>query len=240
MIDPYFCVKVVAKTPNPQQVVWTAMHQCYYEGFAADDTLPSEDNAGNIIIKCLLAGDRGHYGPLQEPQITFNVGGFGHSVMQQARTHRIGVSFCVQSGRYTGKRVTDIVEGIRTVEEVFYLRPVGEYRDRQGKKYEYTEELRREDIELCALAAKHYSKRIAYGMAEEHARSMLPFDIRQNFVVSFNLRSLLHFFDLRFRKDAQLEIQQMCALTLPHLEEWAPELAAWYIKNRLGKGKLAP
>jgi hypothetical protein len=39
----------------------------------------------------------------------------------------------------------DCAAGRRTVEEVFYLRPVGEYSDRQGAKYAYTADMRQMD-----------------------------------------------------------------------------------------------
>jgi len=77
-------------------------------------------------------------------------------------------------------------------------------------------------------------------MSEEHARGMLPFDYRQHFVVTFNMRSLMHFLDLRAKKDAQLEIQQLCELMMPHFLEWSPAIARWYQFTRLGKGRLAP
>jgi thymidylate synthase (FAD) len=78
------------------------------------------------------------------------------------------------------------------------------------------------------------------GFAEEHARGLVPFDIRQHFVVSFTLRALMHFMDMRAKLDAQLEIRQLCDLTLPHFKAWAPEIAGWYEEKRLGKARLAP
>ena len=139
MNDPFFRVELIAATPNPQRCVYAAMHQDYAEGFVADEQLPDEIVCGHAIVRKLLAGERGHYGPLEHPQITFNVGWFPHSVMQQARTHRVGVSFDVQSGRYTGQRICQAAEYKLNPEEVFYLRPVGAYSDRQGKRYEYSE-----------------------------------------------------------------------------------------------------
>jgi len=177
---------------------------------------------------------------LEHPQIVFNCGYFPHSVMQQARTHRVGVSFDVQSFRYTGVQVIDVVTGKKDIEDVFYLRPVGYYSDRQGKKYYYSPEQREADLQWCLEAAKRYQLDIAAGMAEEHARGKLPFDYRQHFVVSFNLRSVLHFCDLRNKKNAQLEIQKLCELMWPHIKEWTPAVAEWYENNRLGKARLAP
>lgn len=237
-----FRVEVIAKTPNPQQVVYAAMHQDYTDKFVFDelDQFPSESKCGELIVKRLLAGERGHYGPLEHPQIVFNCGYFPHSVMQQARTHRVGVSFDVQSFRYTGNQFIEVVEGKKDIEDVFYLRPVGNYTNRQGKKYYYSPEAREADLKWCMEAVKRYQADFEGGMAEEHARGKMPFDYRQHFVVSLNLRSLLHFLDLRNKKDAQLEIQKLCELMWTHFEEWTPAIAEWYSKYRLGKARLSP
>ena len=145
-----FQVDLIAATPNPQQCVYAAMHQDYSEGFVAADRAnwPDEKRAGEICVQRLLKGERGHYGPLEHAQIVLNVGWFPHSVMQQARTHRVGVSFDVQSMRYTGERICQAADGALDIEEVFYLRPVGDYKDRQGKRYRYSEQQRAKDLEL--------------------------------------------------------------------------------------------
>ena len=241
-MDPRFRVDLIAATPNPQQCIYAGMHQDYSEGFVADDrpNWPDEQKAGEICVKRLLAGERGHYGPLEHAQIVLNVGWFPHSVMQQARTHRVGVSFDVQSMRYTGDRICQAANGGLDLEEVFYLRPVGDYSDRQGKKYHYSPEQRATDLDLCRAAAHRYRDLLAAGFAEEHARGILPFDYRQHFVVSFTLRALLHFLDLRAKLDAQQEIRALCDLMWPHLQTWAPQIAAWYEKSRLHRARLAP
>lgn len=238
--DPFFSVEKLSSTPLPQRICWAAMHQDYSEDFIAHQDWPSEQAAGEICVNRLLSGERGHYGPLEHVQIVFNVGWFPHSVMQQARTHRIGISFDVQSMRYTGDRICDAATGARNLEEVFYLRPVGNYSNRQGKKYLYTEDQRNKDLSLCREAANRYAELIAGGCSEEHARGILPFDYRQHFVVSFTLRSLLHFLDLRAKLDAQEEIRVLCDLMMPHLHTWVPQIAEWYEKSRLYKARLAP
>ncbi len=241
-LDPRFRVDTLAATPQPQLCVYAAMHQDYSEGYVAADrsAWPDERRAGEICVKRLLAGERGHYGPLEHAQIVLNVGWFPHSVMQQARTHRVGVSFDVQSMRYTGDRIRRAADGELDLEEVFYLRPAGSYSDRQGKKYDYSAEQRSIDLDLCRRAAERYRDMLAAGFAEEHARGILPFDYRQHFVVSFTLRALLHFLDLRAKLDAQQEIRALCDLIWPHLEQWTPEIAAWYGRSRLHRARLAP
>lgn len=241
-MDPLFRVEVVTATPNPQQACWVAMHTDYAEEFVSLDRSqwPDEERAGEILVKKLVAGDRGHYGPLEHAQIVFNVGWFPHSVMQQARTHRIGCSFDVQSMRYTGTRICKAATGQLHLENVFYLRPIGYYSDRQGKKYLYSGHQRSKDLTVCKNAADRYNELILAGYAEEHARGILPFDYRQHFVVSFSLRAALHFLDLRAKRDAQDEIRQLCELMWPHLEGWVPQIAAWYKSTRYGKARLAP
>lgn len=241
-MDSRFRVECLSATPNPQLCIYAAMHQDYSEGFVAGarDSWPDETRAGEICVKRLLAGERGHYGPLEHPAITLNVGWFPHSVMQQARTHRVGVSFDVQSMRYTGDRIRQAANGTLALEEVFYLRPVGDYSDRQGKKYTYSAEQRAVDLELCRAAAGRYRDLLDAGFAEEHARGILPFDYRQHFVVSFSLRAFLHFLDLRAKLDAQEEIRALCDLMWPHLQAWAPQIAGWYEKSRLHRARLAP
>jgi thymidylate synthase (FAD) len=240
LIDPHFRVDVFARTENPQTLCWWAMHQDYCEQYVYFENPPSETEAGDLVVKHLLTGERGHYGPLEHPAITFACGYFPHSVMQQARTHRVGVSFDVQSGRYTGQRIAAVAASQLPLEEVFYLRPTGKYRDRQGHAYDYTPDQRRMDWARCYDAAANYAAQLRAGYAEEHARDLIPYAIRQHFVVSFSLRALLHFLDLRSKKDAQLEIQQLCDLIWPHLQSWAPEIAAWYGVSRLHKARLAP
>ena len=242
ILDPFFRVELIAATPNPQQCVYAAMHQDYSEGFVADNRAnwPDEKKAGEIAVKRLLAGDRGHWGCCEGPAITFNCGWFPHSVIQQGRTHRIGQTWDVQSLRYTGDRICKAASGELDLEQVFYLRPVGYYSDRQGKKYQYTEHQRNKDLTLCREAANRYQELIEEGFAEEHARGILPFDYRQHFVVSFNIRSFLHFMDLRSKLDAQPEIQTLCELMWPHFKAWAPEIAGWYETNRLHRARLAP
>ncbi len=240
-MDSKFRVDVLNQTVNPQTLIWFALHQDYSEKYVFCEDPPSEAHAGEVIVKRLLAGERGHYGPLEHASITFSCGYFPHSVMQQARTHRVAVSFDVQSMRYTGHRVCQVADNLLPLEDVFYLRPVGTYSDRQGKKYTYTEEQRSEDVLLCKAAAQRYCHMVRYlGHAEEHARGILPFDFRQHFVVTFSLRSFLHFMDLRSKLDAQEEIRNLCDLMWPHFQAWAPELAAWYEKTRLHKARLAP
>jgi len=241
-IDPLFQVNAVMSTPNPQSVVWVMMHQDNCTDYIWDGSfeIVSERISGERIVKHLLLGDRGHYGCFEHPQINLLCGYFPHAVMQQLRTHRVGISFDVQSFRLSSESIIGVAEGAKNIEKVFYLRPVGTYTDRAGKSYEYTAEERSEDLAYLLTAAQRYSQKIAAGMPAEQARSLLPFDYRQHFGLSLNARSLMHLLDLRWKKDCQIETQWFAELLFKQFEKWMPEVAAWYEKNRAKKARLAP
>lgn len=143
------------------------------------------------------------------------------------------------SMRYTGQRIVKCASGEYDIEDVFYLRPVGYYTDRKGHKYHYDEEWRAADLIYCLENAKEYARCIERGMAEEHARGKLAFDFRQHFILSTNMRSLGHLLTIRGKRDAQLEIQQMCQLMLPHFQSWAPQIYSWFEAKQWQKGRLA-
>lgn len=256
-MDSLFTVNVIEKTPKPQTLCYTSMHQCYSEHLVSEEkqTL-SEAEYGALCVRNLLKGDRGHYSPLEGPAITFNVGYFPHSVMQQIRTHRVGITFSVQSFRYTGERVLELgVLGeqyevskdpnllqplLDEANKIFYARPIKDYTDRKGKRYQVTPTDRHNDLMYYVKAAMYYRFKVNCGYSEEHARSIIPFDVRQHWNMSVNIRSLMHVLDLRAKKDAQLECQQLCDLIVPHFQEWVPEIWEWYKDTRYQKARLAP
>ena len=106
-MDNRFKVKLVSASINPAKITYTALHQDYCEDFVMDDPskIPNETQCNWIVVKRLLEGKRNHWGSLEHAQIVLNVGYFPHSTMQQLRTHRVGVSFDVQSFRYRGNRI---------------------------------------------------------------------------------------------------------------------------------------
>lgn len=239
-LDPRLQVVKLQCYPIPEQVIYQAGKNDYSEIPIHEQEIPSPQKCGEWIVDQLLANERGHYGPLEHPGITFSVSGYVHSVMVQARTHRVGVSFDVQSQRYTGKRVLKVANNELPVDDVFYIRPPGYYTNRKGKKYEWTLADYNDELDFIYEGCKRYAAKYEKGMCEEHIRDYLAQAIRQNFVVSFNLRSVLHLLDLRAKMDAQLEIQALCEQIAPHLQQWAPNVWGYYEEKRLHKARLSP
>lgn len=239
-LDKNLQVVVLQCYPIPEQVVYQAAKNDYSEIPIHEQEIPIFNKCGEWIVERLLANDRGHWGPLEHPSITFSVSGYVHNVPMQLRTHRVGVSFDVQSQRYTGKRVVKVASGELNPEDVFYVRPPGFYTNRQGKKYDWTVEDYNDELKYIVESCKRYALKYEKGMCEEHIRDYLVQAIRQNFVVSFNLRSVLHIMDLRAKLDAQLEIQALCEQIAPHLSKWSPNVWKYYEEKRFKKAKLSP
>ena len=239
-LDPHQKVEMIRCTPNPQQLVFMGGKNDYSELPIEDTDIPQEKECGEWVIDQLLANERGHWGPLEHPSITFSCSGFVHNVMVQARTHRVGISFDVQSQRYTCKRVLKVAEGKLSPQSVFYVRPPRFYTNRKGKKYEWSEDDYQTQLGLTLAASRRYAVQFENGVSEEHARDYLPQNIRQNFVVTFSLRSLLHFLDLRAKLDAQLEIQALCEAMIEPTRIWVPEIFEYYSEKRLHRARLAP
>ena len=147
--DDRFKVALVNKSDRPNLLAYLDLHQCYAETSVIDDYEKfaswSEEKLGELIVdKCVKYQ---HWGILESPNMSFICEGFPHSVIVQARTHRVGVTFNVTSQRYTGKRVIKLADYIfsqdqdfntpglfEKVADLFYFRPEGDYVDREGNK----------------------------------------------------------------------------------------------------------
>ncbi len=221
----------------PQRTCFIALHTDYAEDYSPDTTLP-EDRAGVQCVHRLLKGGRGHWGPLEHPSMTLALRA-DHPTICQLTRHRF-FSFDVQSMRYTGERISRVAKREWLPEEVFYVREPGIYRDRDGSKYEWTQDDYDESM------ANAYSSAIAYddlrnkGVAQEQCRHLLASGYYQNVIASGNLRSWLHLLDVRLKANAQHEIQELMELVAHEVKLWAPEIYAWWDEHRRGKAILAP
>jgi len=222
----------------PQRTAYVALHTDYSETYAPTTDL-AEDRCGQIVVERLLKGNRGHYGPLEHPSLTLAICA-DHNTIVQMRTHRIGMSFDVQSMRYTGDRIVRVARRELQPEDVFYIRPPGTYQDRQGDRYTWTEDDVEESLAMALSSSIDYARLRERGVSEEQARQVLITSYYQNAVVSGNLRSWLHMLDVRLKHDAQYEIRALMELIATEVQRWAPEVYDWWASHRKGKAILAP
>lgn len=232
-----FQVALVDQTSQPMKLAYVALHNDYSETFEPEAPF-AEDKCGQVVVDRLLAGGRGHWGPLEHASLSLLIRA-DHPTIMQLRTHRLA-SFDVQSMRYTGKRIEEVARLERPVEDVFYCRPPGLYRDRKGAKYDFTEADREEFLAICLSSAIDYLRMRDNGMSEEHARGVLVNSYYQNALVTANLRSWLHILDMRLKADAQLEIRMVMDMVAEHVKDWAPAVYEYWQSHRKGKALLAP
>ena len=239
--EPYFRVELDhdATSPNPEVAIWRGQHTCVSELFAFDEPVPS--NPGEIVVKHQMKPK--HFSVLRKAYISFCCTGFPHSVIAQITRHQDS-SFLVQSNRFTGRRFVELglkkTPAQEDIEAVFYFRPIGEYRDRTGSRFIYTEIERKQDLNLAWLSCTDYADKINRGCPYEMARGSIPYDFRQSFDISGDLQAVFHWLDQRSLADSQLEIQILAEMVMQRLEKWCPTIAKWYRENRWGKNLLAP
>ena len=231
-------VTTVAAHERPQQLVYLGLHSDYSEEPFSSTEL-AEDEAGRVVVDRLLKGGRGHWGPLEHPSLSLMIQA-DHNTMMQLRTHRVGCTFDYQSMRYTGKRIRKVANLELPPEDVFYVRPPGKYPDRQGKKYEWTQDQVDEQLAMCLSSAIDYESLRQQGASEEHARSVLATGYLQHGLVTGSLRFWLHLLDVRAKSDAQLEIRQIMQGIELEVHRWVPEIWSWYHQHRHQKAQLAP
>lgn len=236
--DPYFKVVLLQHTPYLNQLMWQAMHQDYSSEPTYLAKVPNESTCGKTLVKRLLEGHKGHYGVLEHPQLSFNVCYYPHTVMQQLRTHRVGITFDVQSTRYTGEQ---LLNDAIPVEQLFYTKPPGKYGSRNGEHFTVTnDDVERDMFDCIKLRAVYADKVTRRGWSYEAARYQLPYSLRQHFAVSCNLRTLLHLCALRIKADVEPETRDCVYRMWSVAKPLFPEIAEWYERYELGKARLAP
>lgn len=227
-----------ATSPNAIAAIWRGQHQCVTEDFAGDKTPPT--NAAEIVIKHQLQGDRGHYSVLDQAFVAMAIEGAPHEAVAQLTRHHES-KFLVQSGRYTGARFIAVAEGKLDVKKVFYHDPVGEHQDRDGKRFEVTNDDIYDYYEDCENACRKYAYLVnSRGYSYEAARSRIPYGFRQNFQMSGRLRDWWHLLDQRTKADSQLATRTLALMMHGVLFAVDSRLQEWYEKERLGKARLAP
>ena len=242
MIDEKFKVVKITSTPRPQALVYLAAKNDYSEKYIDSFSEISEWEAAEKLEKMLWRSKtRPHLGPYEHPQITFSCGYYPHNVAMQLRTHRVGITFDVQSQRYTGQRVIQVANGELDFDEVFYIRPAGTYQNRQGRRFTLTEHMREQKKELILTTARHYADYVELmDEPEESARDMLSQAIRQNFFVSMTCRTLMHLILVRSAKDVQLECRDCIEKMMVAFDEWMPETSKLVREKFAVKGNLTP
>lgn len=231
-------MQVVDGHRHPDETTWYALHQCYSPDFSMNDPLPS--NPGEAIRKHLL--QKSHFGPLEHPTITVNIGGISRVLMAQLTRHRTGITFDVQSLRYTRLLDIDVDESTFVVPPYLTEGADGKVRERffGSRLLEDPDAYREELLESYRESLRRYKRLLEAGVPAEDARDVIPLGLKIHLVMSANVRTILHLLDMRLPANAQWEIRELAELLLWIGQRWMPITFSWYKEKRAYKHKLAP
>lgn len=187
--------------------------------FGGDNDVPL--NAADAkLIKYLL--EHHHGSPFEHNLITFKIISPVYIDRQMVR-HRVGVSKNEKSGRYV--KMEDHVY----IPKLFRQQATN---NRQAS-VEATSDFNHAKANLILRNAwksayQSYEDLLAMGVTREQARGVLPLSLYVESYYTFNLRSLLHFIELRDHPGAQWEIQQYAKAMVDIIRPLFPvALSAW-------------
>ncbi len=231
-------VKLIAHTPNPEQVVAAAAKLCYSPS-KIDNILEGLDEEKSRAFVEMLAS-LGHESPMEHVSFTFGIDGISRACSHQLVRHRIA-SYSQQSQRYVDGNKFDFVTPPSIANCPEALKEYNNAIETQRKAYSVvrdtlvyglikesddgkslngtTQEVIQQYKEINKAQCSAFIKK-----ANEDARFILPNACTTSIVVTMNVRSLQNFFDHRCCNRAQWEIRAVAIEMLKLCREVAPSL----------------
>jgi len=219
-------VELLAYTPDADKIVAAAAKLCYSKSDIPNLMEGLTPEKTESFLKIL--SDLGHESPVEHASFTFGIEGVSRALLAQITRHRIA-SFSVQSQRYVSKLDFDYI----TPPEIEAIPEAkAEFIKAMEEDAEHYEKLR------ALLTEKHKAALMAEGkdektatkaaekMANEDARFVLPNACDTKIIMTMNVRSLYHFFELRCCNRAQWEIRELATEMFCLVKGVAPHLFA--------------
>ena len=220
-------VKIIAHTPEPEKVVASAAKLCYSPvGVDEIQEKMTQEQIDEFVNKL---ASMGHESPVEHVTFTFAIEGISRVTTHQLVRHRIA-SYSQQSQRYVKLKqfeyiVPPEIEKIPAAKKVFietmerdqktYGGLVNILMEKKWRQYEHLELTEKERKKILNKIEKE---------AIEDARYVFPNACETKIVVTMNVRSLLHFFNVRCCERAQWEIREMATEMLKECKKVAPIL----------------
>lgn len=218
-------VKIIAYTPNPEEVVASAAKLCYSK-VGVDEIQENLTEEGIEKFVSMLSAI-GHHSPLEHCTFTFAVEGISRACSHQLVRHRIA-SFSQQSQRYVKLDKFDYIIPTAIENNEFAKDIFLNAMEQDQKAYNgIVEELMNEYIAssgytLASIPKNEYNK--LEKLAIEDARYVFPNACETKIVFTMNVRTLMNFFTHRCCDRAQWEIRDLANEMLIQVKEIAPTL----------------
>lgn len=192
-------VELLYHTPDPERAVATAARLCYAPVGAKELMETMSDEKVRSVLSTIMGS--GHYSTLEHASYTFAVEGVSRALTHQLVRHRIA-SYNQQSQRYVAFKNDVAVVKPHTVAE--------------------NEEASAAFDKAIENAVESYQALLEMGIPAEDARYLLPNAAESKIVITMNIRTLLHFFELRCCNRAQWEIRELAHKMLELVYPTAP------------------
>ena len=206
-------VALLAYTPNPLRLLYTAARTCYSAQMPAELwSEPATPERMERLVREIV--ESGHHSILEHVSFTFAIAGISRTASHQLVRHRLA-SYSQQSQRY--------VRG-----PFPYVTPASW--ERAGEEW-----LRRYRETMAGLE-RLYQEAVATGIPPEDARFILPQAVTTNLTMTMNLRELIHVVGLRTCLRAQWEIRQLFTRVAEVVRAAEPFLGSFLVTKceRLG------
>lgn len=217
-------VRLIAYTPNPEQVVAAAARLCYSD--TGIDTLlegMTPEKSREFVRKL---ASMGHESPTEHVSFTFGIEGVSRALLAQITRHRLA-SYSVQSQRYVRLDHFEYVTPDAVQDDEAGAAAFAEAMDAAGEEYRRIAAVLK-DGHIRRLMQEGVPEKEAVRRAEklaiEDARFVLPNACTTKMIVTMNARSLHNFFRHRCCSRAQWEIRALADEMLRLVCEVAPAL----------------
>lgn len=187
---------------SSNDVLYTAMSQCYNESFTMEDAAALDDEQKMKVLKHVL--NSGHESVVEHINFTFLIEDVSRALTHQLVRHRIA-SYSQRSGRYTGLEHGE-----------WYVIPPTIKRNAQALNL-YVDTMKQ--VERCYRVLTD-----EMCIPKEDARFALPNGQFTNIAVTMNCRTLKNFFGLRLCTRAQWEIRDLAVEMAKICKETLPEV----------------
>lgn len=214
-------VKLLAKTPNLLDVVYTGARTCYNAGSPLDmwndvHNIPT-DKKETMISKVFKSG---HLSTSEHAYFTFAIEGISRACSHQLVRHR-HCSFSQQSQRYV--EIKEDLESLLNLRDEAINNGCIASKNLINLLDKYFVGITEENAGAYLDCLIHYVGQITQGKKPEDARNILPNATKTNIVVSMNLRELIHLCNERLCTRAQGEIRKLVKEMVQEVvkgEEW--------------------
>ena len=212
-------VKLLAHTPNPDDVVYMSARCCYDPvDMTTEDPSNISESQKSKLIKHLYKS--GHLSTFEHVSFTFAINGISRICSHQLVRHRIGSSYSQQSQRYIEMDTNKNMQSVIVPPSI------------KNKQSAYDLYKASVDTATCV-----YHSLLSMGIPKEDARYVLPHSWSTQLSVTMNARALHNFFTLRLCKRSQWEIRNLARMMFIEVNKVSPLLFAIAGPSCLIKGK---